>query len=131
MVHGKQAAYWPTTYMLSKCLIGADEKEVVNAANKVMLYDVLPYHHDAEVTTNEQLDNNNPKPGMIEMVAFADGHTKVVNMNQAMGPAQPCRGAAKWNLNSGWDPATSDKPSCTDSINSDPLGRTGRKGANF
>lgn len=135
--------YYPTTYMLSGCLVGASEAEIGNASNKAMLYEILPFHHDATVAATaaanslaeggQGVDNASPKPNMLVMVGFADGHTKIVNMNQALGTvATVCNGNAgaqgsingsnpnnaanyamgtlpggtKWNLNTGWDPGT-------------------------
>lgn len=141
LVRRNQTAYWSTTYPLSECLLGAAEREIENAANKVMLYEILPYHHDQHITTEHKLDMNYEKAGMIVIAAFADGHCKVQNMNQSWGPTVPCRGANKWNLNAGWaynqwnrTPSWDNKPDsfpCTESYNSDPLGASGRKGSNF
>jgi len=150
--------WWATTYELSSCLVGASEAEISNAATKVMLYDILPYHYDGTVVAAPApafanplhgFYNNNPKPNMNEIVAFADGHTKVMNTNQAMGPLVACgpsnngangipgingetRGTAnKWNLNVGWDPASGPNFTCGAAVNNSPFGLTGRDGANF
>ena len=82
-----------------------------------------------------RVDCNGTKRGMILVAAFADGHTKVVNMNQALGPDldKLCKRSGiscdKWNLNSGWDPAN--PTACDAKHNPSPWGKSGRTGANF
>ena len=153
--------FWrATTYELSSSLVGASEAEIALAANKVMLYEILPYHDSGDLNLPncappDALYRNPAKPGKIVLVAFADGHTKVVNMNNALGNqglpngcgtnsvndgqkgtpriANETTGAVtKWNLQSGWDPASAPNFNCVaGGANDFPVGTNGRQGANF
>ncbi len=139
---GCRSDFWPTTYVLSQPLIGARESEISNAANKVMLFEAVPYHTDSMVNAKcgqrenyHRLDCNGTKRGMILIVAFVDGHMKVVNMNQSLGPdlnatcVTSGRPRNKWNLHAGWNP---DHPTaCGGDANPSPWGASGRAGANF
>ena len=149
-----------TSYLLSECLVGASEAQIAHAANKVMLYEVVPYHHDQIVTVGMFVGGPSQlnKGGAPVMVAFADGHTKLVHLNQALGTNGICFGAtgqmgtpapgitaslfnnpmgigylgsqsSKWDLNGGWDPSSSPSFSCA--ANASPMGDSGRAGANF
>jgi type II secretory pathway pseudopilin PulG len=96
---GSTQDWYMTTYELSSSLVGAAESEINNAANKAMLYEILPYHHDSTILSStaagcpantHTVYCNNPKPGMSVIVGFADGHTTILNLNTALGPTTAC-----------------------------------------
>ncbi len=130
LVNAKNPNYWPTTFMLSSALVGAAEGEITDAAHKVMLYEVLPYHKDGDMRLAWKFDNNLEKPNEAIFIAgFADGHVKMLSPTSLVGPQTPCNRATRWNLNSGWNPNT---PNCAaGSGNDSPLGKSGRQGVNF
>jgi len=154
--------FWlATTYELSSSLVGASESQIQHAANKAMLYEILPYHTDGNINAPncappDSLYRNPAKPGKPVIIGFADGHTKVLNMNTAVGnqtlpngcgPNPPATDggmgipriltetagmATKWNLNAGWDPASAPNFGCVaNGSNDSPFGTTGRQGINF
>lgn len=141
-------SYFTTTYMFSYSLRGVSEAAIQYPSNKTLLFDILPYHSD-DATVGSKVDSDARKAGMVEMVAFADGHVKYVQLNSSLGPPPIATGdpracitqtcptpgtnniaieGAKWNQNTGWDPAN--PTSCT-APNDTPCGASGTRGANF
>lgn len=143
------ARWWSSSYLFSTCLVGANEAEIANPSGKVMLSEQLPFHFYGNINIATQgADNNTAKPDWQIVVAFADGHVKFVNLNNAIGneSVNGCfinnaglqgtgfsgGAATKWNFNSGWDPSNNPNWVCgAGGKDTSPFGSTGRQGANF
>lgn len=129
---------WLTSYWFSNPLINAHEAEIAFPANKVMLYDCLPYHESSLRLDFRfhQMNSNNPKPGWTEIITFADGHAKLMNMTNSIGAPFSCGASPgvvnKWNLNTGWHERWRQTPQPTDcATDPSPAFVGGRQGVNF